>query len=120
MEELFVPHKIAILAKENGYNEKTFKVYDTQGAIQEEAVMDILEQEKVNAPLYQQLIDWFRETHKLHIKVQWRTFAVKNCDGYYYDFNDTGKRPQDYHTGSDSYYGTMNIALTKAFELIKK
>ena len=106
MEELFVPQKIEILAKENGYNNQN-EIYNQNGEI-------------IDTPTYQQLIDWFRDTHKLHIKVQWRTFAVKNCDGYYYDFNDTGKNPQDYYTGGDTYYGAMNMAFIKAFELIKK
>ena len=100
MEDLFVPQKIEILAKENGY---------------------IKEDSKLDEPIrYEELKKWFKDTHNTHINVQWREFAVKHCDGYYYDFNETDKKPQDYIKGSNTYYGTMNIAITKAFELIKK
>jgi hypothetical protein len=79
MTHLFVPYDIALILKNKGFDEICFRAYrNTDG---EKLLMATSEwtnsgnghYEKVEgycaAPLYQQVIDWFREVHKIHILI---------------------------------------------------
>lgn len=67
MKHLFVPYEIALLAKEKGFDEPCLAIYENK-ELHTWRVADTLVQQKdlansdsIVAPLYQQLIDWFRE-----------------------------------------------------------
>lgn len=72
MNHLFVPYEIALLAKEKRFNEPCFgqwRQWDGRTPYlwlnsEEESDYYTVECE---APLYQQLIDWFFEKHEIHI-----------------------------------------------------
>ena len=78
----------------------------------------------LSAPLYQQLVDWFREKHGKNIYVQ------HNCqNGKYYgtlsEYNGGGFHEIGMPTGKHSaegpfenYHEAFNAVLTKAFKLI--
>lgn len=83
MKHLFVPYELALKLKEKGFDEPCFKywyaetqtdtpyltytVYDEE--LYEQSFNGKFEGDEiqVSAPLYQQVIDWFREKHDLHI-----------------------------------------------------
>ena len=80
MKEQFVPYEIAIKLKEKGFNEPCISKYEENYLCQDEG-FDIclddtwLTNKKLNrsigkciaAPLWQQVIDWFREKHQIEI-----------------------------------------------------
>jgi hypothetical protein len=76
MEEQFVPHEIAIKLKEKDFDWHCLAVYmNGEFQIPRGFGMAIVTKEHVNvlkgkavlAPLWQQVIDWFREKHNLRI-----------------------------------------------------
>lgn len=82
MKHLFVPYEIALMAEEKGFNEPCLRVFDngelmsfkdfrtiafTSGEVQNENLSGGL----VAAPIYQQLIDWFRIMHKIVIRIDY-------------------------------------------------
>ncbi len=77
MKHLFVPYEIALQLKEKGFDEPCFGIWMERGAIfdilyvarQEDAWM-ANENNGILAPLYQQVIDWFREKHSIDILPQ--------------------------------------------------
>lgn len=75
MKHLFVPYEMALSAKQKGFNEEGLAFYS---AIVEEnhqfvwcnkneSIRNSYAPNTVSAPTYQQVIDWLREEHKLHI-----------------------------------------------------
>jgi len=67
------------------------------------------------APLYQQLVDFFRINHKIEISVYYESII-----GWWYSLNsmknDAPLVPTDYRK---DYYKSLNKALEEAFKLIK-
>lgn len=76
MNKLFVPYYIAVKLRKKGFNEDCLAYYlvgvgpDNRIAL-EIGIDNDLETliERVPAPLYQQVIDWFREKHKIFIEI---------------------------------------------------
>lgn len=117
MEKLFVPYNIAVMAKENDFDEHTkfgiitslydknenhtfYANYRFQGSG--------LNDGYIYAPTHQQLSDWFREKYNIYVYVK----ALK--PGIYKSYiND------DEIIESDGYYFTYNKAFEEAFKLIK-
>ena len=83
MKHLFVPYDIALLAKEKGFNEKCLKTYAHWNESNPHIVELVQIEEELqpctqwfilcNAPLYQQLIDWFWQKHDLVIGYDYKT-----------------------------------------------
>lgn len=82
MKELFVPYELALLAKEKGFNKRCLGVYndtneekikfsiDSDGIRNDDILgghHNIQGFSHTTAPLYQQLVDWFREKHSIEI-----------------------------------------------------
>lgn len=77
MKRLFVPYKLASQLKEKGFNEKCFTWYlnkkleedstkfffFTHSYRSHEGSKNVPAEKFVSAPLYQQVIDWFRKRH---------------------------------------------------------
>lgn len=79
MKHLFVPYKIAKQLKEKGFNEPCFLVYHDKKLLKlvSHVASNFMISTTTNkelgvntftAPLYQQVIDWFREKHHIHIQ----------------------------------------------------
>lgn len=78
MKHLFVPYAIALLLKEKGFNEPCLTYWfttnhDTTPQLREKDIMDLkgwtngyLDSNTI-APLYQQVVDWFREKHEIEV-----------------------------------------------------
>lgn len=121
MKDLFVPYELAVLAKEKGFKDMCFYYFNKRG----ELILDrtyLYEYHSIGeyhtlAPLYQQLVDWFREEHKIQIEILWRgdmsTFCYK-LGKFKYGSHDFSK--QDW--GFKEYYKAFNEALTEGFKLI--
>jgi hypothetical protein len=117
MKHLFVTYKIAKQLKEKGFVEECFGYYN--GRLLQINGMEILHELSLSdintdAPLYQQVVDWFREKHKLFIEVRcWNnlySFALIKVDDMTYHFDSDTER-----TG---YYLTLQDAILEALKLI--
>ena len=107
MKKLFVNYEIAILLKEKGFNENCLGTYLTNKSVKEgkfypaEPNCDITDEfdsdgylnfvviknsdledvpQYAAAPLYQQVIDWFRKVHKIEVN----PCKVKSLDCYHF------------------------------------
>jgi len=67
MKDLFVSYALAVALKEKGFDEPCFAWYDWVGKelfINDRSFQDI---NPTNAPLYQQVIDWFMVKHNRQV-----------------------------------------------------
>ena len=136
MKHLFVPYPIALLASSEaaGFDEPCLGDYWTFGnknkraIIQHELITAAEDFSTINydsvhrdpyfecpAPLYQQMIDWFEETHHKYIyafryngRWQWKIDAEHGCDEF------------SKGDGFNTKYEALNKALEEAFKIIKK
>lgn len=154
MNKLFVPYELALLAKEKGFNNPCLALYSKFGVYenQEQPIYKQIPNQKeakeyfggVTAPLYQQLVDWFREKHEIHIYITPSYFGEDSLEkhpGYGYNikrlfikfrgrytstskysFKEINDKLIDINgmllKGSDNYLNTLSIALENAFKLI--
>src|SRR6185437_7847661 len=95
MKNLFVPYELAVLAFEKGANEieclacynQNKELFISIAGIGKKVVSNFaLNNDCSNhlaAPLYQQIVDWFREKHLIEISV----FSVREyCYGWNFEF----------------------------------
>ena len=119
MKHLFLPYELALMLKEKGFNEpclgryrdKKFQLYSV---IKEHCYnSDPISNKDISAPLYQQVIDWFREKHNIMIEVHWQegTQNYSFCYGY-----KAGKWffPKE----TLNYYPAYSQAIEEALKLI--
>jgi len=133
MKNLFVPYELALKLKEKGFNEPCFAVYvrhkllmigqpnDLQIYTTEDFEDDI-KSEDIIAPLYQQVTDWFREEHNIHIHISRMYCYVgdkpRTFDGWCV-YIDNGVEDSDLECNSifiKMFYPTYYEALIKAIE----
>jgi hypothetical protein len=126
MKHLFVPYEIALILKEKSFDENCFAWYHCPTTYENEELNKYtlkIDRPPLNlfkngggtlliAPLYQQVIDWFREKHKLNIVFTqskhngcW-LYTIEGLDG---TIIDDGK---NYH----DLYRSYPIARIKAIE----
>lgn len=69
MKHLFVPYEIALKLKELGFDETCLAIYHRNGDISFSKTIAHNEYygQECMAPLYQQVVDWLRDTHQLQI-----------------------------------------------------
>ncbi len=125
MKHLFIPYELAVVAKEKGFDEPCFNAYRNSDG--EQQLMQIGEWTNSGienthagycaAPLYQQIVDWFREKHNIFI-------MAYPQDGWCYMFQDMNEIPEigNSNNGSGtkfkSYYEALSKAIEEAFNLI--
>lgn len=111
MKHLFVPYKLALLAKEKEFEEPCFAYYQQFniptptfhfGIIQHHQnenykgnnwnkidkdfqLTDYINNNFVSAPLYQQLIDWFREKYDIVIEITRQKYFDTYANSYAYE-----------------------------------
>lgn len=133
MKDLFVQYELSIRLKENGFNQPCLAKYlipevagnrfrfNTEG--EPKNYNDGSYGRLVSAPLYQQVVDWFREKHETVICI------YANASGYLFEFHDSAKKGGTHRYDSgyegpnesgcwDSYYEAMEAAISKALTLI--
>lgn len=121
MKHLFVPYEIALKLKELGFDEPCFCAYNN---IEELSQLDKLQGYSnalfdyvILAPLYQQVIDWFRIKHYIiitpDVDVIGNTFchikSPKNKIGFW---SNNQEEPLE-------YYSALSKAIEKTFKLIE-
>jgi hypothetical protein len=123
MKHLFVPYEIAVIAKEKGFNEDCLAMYNHSNIISNPSINPIKndcffeiesDKDRCSAPLYQQLIDWFREKHKQFIIIIPK--ATPSDSVVYYQY--VGVIKYDWEDCYEDYYEALNKALEEAFKLI--
>lgn len=124
MQHLFIPFELAMKAKEKNFTEKCFGYYNNitkEISIIQYARYHQNEEFKVfpSAPLYQQIIDWFRK-QKILIEI----FPIDDWNSWSYKISaEDAMAPffvaVQYDVEFDDYTKAMNEAISEAFELIK-
>lgn len=122
MKHLFLNYSLSLLAKEKGFNEPCLTFWFKPNNIST-ARLAIINQRDLNeidgfktkgdnvaAPLYQQIIDWFREKHNINLipsilPPKWYSFSVI-------------RESKKYKTQPLPYYQALDAAITEAFKLI--
>ncbi len=122
MKHLFVPYETALQLKAKEFNEPCLKMWNVTNFdepwLGEKGETSV----QVNAPLYQQVIDWFREKHKLHVEASWQTTNDEiNHKVTYWSMiskeDDLGFDTKEYF-GLNSYYEALDKAIEEAIKLI--
>ena len=129
MKEQFTTYEIALKLKELGFDEECFAYFHPDSDFCMFEYYDLERQnstiqshyggiKQCTAPLWQQVIDWFRENHKLHIELQTGDFL------YYavlYQANENNHIGNDVWSSLDelSYYEARKQAILKTIELCK-
>lgn len=69
MKYLFVPYNLALKLKEKGFDEPCFGMYLGTNDVVYDTIFhkQHITNEKCLAPLYQQVVDWFRDKHFIYI-----------------------------------------------------
>ncbi len=132
IQDNFVSYEIALLLKEKGFDEECLAAYIPKskgifilqgcGALYFDVdglhINSGFHHSEVAVPLYQQVVDWFRDKHKILIGVRSMAFG-------YYGVHDNTIEPEtwdkdkrwDSPTFKD-YYQALNQAITEALKLI--
>jgi len=125
---LFIPYDLALIAIEKGYNFDYYGIgwyykrrsnneihgldtfyIDTNQNIQQWEALD----NPIEAILYQQILDWFRDKHKIHFEISFE----RGLKTYYGNiFKESNHNRVDF-VGKD-YYDTLNNGIKEAFKLI--
>ncbi len=120
MNHLFIPFRLAVLAEEKLFNEQCLAWYN-YGKLQifgEDLILDCYatEENRPLAPLYQQIIDWFREKHNLYIEItMWHHGLHYSIKEIKKDSCYAIKNQEEY---IEDYYSALTKAIEEAFKLI--
>ncbi len=124
MKHLFIPYELAIIAKEKKFNEPCLTSYYDTGRLSTDLIISLEDKQLTNefvncsAPLYQQIVDWFREKHKIHIHVShWTEQPVGDeiwTDCYQNFINGDALDVSIFK----SYYEALKKAIEEAFKQI--
>lgn len=131
MENLFVSYKIALKLKELGFNVECLAYYNKYKDLYFYNVLpdnqSVSIYETCDAPLYQQVVDWFREKYKLIINIHIdEEYSIINNLKYWYAIDsyfeiqnkkilNEGVKEED---NFESYYNAADKAIEEAFKLI--
>ena len=117
MKHLFIPYELAVIAKEKGFNEPCLAKHDLKHILLRVEECKSQEQasefEYILAPLYQQIVDWFREKHNIAIEIN---FGVMGYMVNVYKIRTTSLIFQSERI--NLYYEALNKAIEEAFKLI--
>jgi hypothetical protein len=137
MKDPFIPYELAVIAKEKGFNEPCINYYSKinkqlsyliNGVVMLK-VDDYNLNNHTSAPLYQQIVDWLREKHKILITIELLRFAYDaekdnihepdNIFKYKIVKLDTWFSSYIENTHQDKdYYKALNKAIKQALDLI--
>jgi hypothetical protein len=127
MKNLFAPYELASTAKEKGFNEPCFAAWINMegqkpifklGFFDKYSVLvdkDLKLQEYIYAPLYPQLVDWFREKH-IHIIPSIRLTGKPKSAYYFYQVLQENENHN--YWISKPEFKDIDEALKEAFKLI--
>ena len=130
MKKLFIPYNLSLIAKEKGFDEPCLAIYNTAEYLLFNQIVKFenkrfpvltemnfdVDKEDVAAPLYQQIVDWFREKYNIIIQPTY-VGSTKDFDKFIPDIYADNVYENSDET-SYGYYGALNNAIEEAFELI--
>jgi hypothetical protein len=126
MKHLFVPYDIALTVRDKGFDEPCLAWYDTDKEpvpyTQTHKEFDTIKSEDGfdTAPLYQQVIDWFRDEHKIHIEMM----SIIHPFGYHgytfqcYSIPDNHRIGEENAESWGDYYEALTEAIRHALTLL--
>jgi hypothetical protein len=129
MKHLFVPYEIARQLKDKGFDEECLAGWHKQKG--EMVLMSTHIQnpltlanwhslENTLAPLYQQVMDFFREKHGIQININWNKFYPNSP--YEWTIRPTWRdqvlQPMGTSGMMTTYYDALNRAIEEALKLI--
>ncbi len=122
MKDLFVSYDISKQLKEKGFKEGCFGYFNNTGDLNYQCTYNSsglkqidLHIENTLAPIYQQVVDWFRDKHKILIYV-----LTDYHDGVllgYAGHTEVSDGITEYET-EDTYYEALDKAIEEALKLI--
>ena len=114
MEKQFTTYEIALKLKELGFNEECLGIYYYDGSFKK-YILEYKDTEEylvcISAPLWQQVIDWFREEHNIHLAVTSYTNPSKIGDKQMYE-TLIGHKENNF----DATIANSTIRLTESFK----
>lgn len=129
MEKIFIPYKLALLAKKKGFKESCLAFYDRvynnrltpveqhtfasgdKPYINSNYYNKVKARYYIDAPLYQQLVDWLKEKHEIYIGVE--TFPYEKRITYDIVFKD------NFGTWCSVIVDDKNEALEEALNIVQ-
>ena len=114
MKEQFVTYEIALKLKELGFDEQCLMYFDKEELNYCPHWFNnssLIPNGDISAPLWQQVIDWFREKHDITIDI---AKIYNGTDNYHFALN----LEWEYFEGT--YYEAREQAILKAIELCQK
>src|SRR5690242_15307232 len=117
MKHLFVPYELALLAKEKGFDAECLRFYGDDKVLynDEDISNSTVNELYCTAPLWQQLVDWFREVHKIHIEIR---FGLDD-DRFLYQGIINDESPYLDKLWNSNYYSSLEESIKEAFKRIK-
>ncbi len=138
MKNLFLPYNLAVIAKEKGFSESCFGLYvtDNYGGTKEnpmlisvgghwgsginssmiDCVKFNLKETECPAPLFQQMINWFRIKHDISIEVTVNWEHHRKFDGYEFFINDLSLKRDSPTVGGFEICETYETCIERAIE----
>ncbi len=130
----FIPYELAVTAKAKGFNQvcwalSTYRevfllnISDEDSLAGQQDVSMYNNVPCIATPMYQQIVDWFRNTHGINVEAWsiWDKTITPNAMGYMPSINSTDRSyedPFDADCICVDYYGALNYAITEALKLI--
>ena len=131
MKEQFVTYEIALSLKELGFDEECLVYFNNdkyrdlictcENGMDGDFTVHHYSGD-VNAPLWQQVIDWFRETYKINILIA-PIYSSENLKGYVFNFGliTMDNLSEVFKNGKfETFYKAQEQAILKAIELCQK
>ena len=123
MKEQFVTYEIALALKELGFDEECFGLYKNEILLRDYETFQWNEfLNCIKAPLWQQVIDWLRETYKINILIA-PIYSSENLKGYVFNFGliTMDNLSEVFKNGKfETFYKAREQAILKAVELCKE
>ena len=119
MEKEFVPYELAVKLKELGFEcGYSFKEYDTEGYLQHTGLLNTHSLPHIDAPLWQQAFDWFRDKYRYYSIIPFNGsehyyWWITECNPFGLDINSIDTH--DFTT----YEQARQACLEKLIELVK-
>lgn len=130
-EELFVSYELAKQLEEKGFNERCLAYYYHTKTFDQERRLNIAKfgtivepfaGEFIFVPMYQQVVDWFREKHNLHFYIDTTAVFDKMYPSQYRVYIKVPFQPFKWTTGyyyrGNTYYEALENAIKAAIKLI--
>jgi hypothetical protein len=117
MKNLFISYELALKLKDKGFYEPCFSKYYESGKLSDSlSYLNHNYIKQINAPLYQQVVDWFIEKHKIFIMIYPRDKWNYMVQGIDESISCSG---ESFHGEKfESYHEALEKAIEEALKLI--